>query len=224
MPQSPREAPKKTARKFVRRAGWLALLASWCACAPALATTKGLSQIVTPELQPPGSLSLSVQAQARQIGNPYELQAEMGLTRWLEVAAFQGLSPGEQILGAEVGLIQGDPWLLSAGVVNWSTRDQSAQPFVEGGYYTEHDKFIAGPIVVHNRTQALLGWAHDFNDVWRFQLDYQSGRDNYFTMGFTCSATPNFQFNPALYFSNAGGHRALGYFVMSYTFSLWQNK
>src|SRR5947207_13458 len=34
------------------------------------ATTKGLSQIVTPELQAPGDLSLSFQAQDEQIGKP----------------------------------------------------------------------------------------------------------------------------------------------------------
>ena len=50
----------------------------------ARATTKGLSQIVTPELQGPGDLSLSFQAQSERIANPYELQAEMGLTNWAE--------------------------------------------------------------------------------------------------------------------------------------------
>ncbi|PYJ72831.1 MAG: hypothetical protein DME72_07280, partial [Verrucomicrobia bacterium] len=36
------------------------------------ATTKGLSQIVTPDLQGPGDLSLSFQAQSEKIANPYE--------------------------------------------------------------------------------------------------------------------------------------------------------
>jgi hypothetical protein len=35
---------------------------------------------------------------------------------------------------------------------------------------------MAGPIRVHDQTQLLLGWAHDFNETWRFQLDYQSER------------------------------------------------
>ena len=42
------------------------------------ATTKGLSQIVTPDLQPEGDLSLSLQIEDKRIANPYELQAEMG--------------------------------------------------------------------------------------------------------------------------------------------------
>jgi len=52
------------------------------------ATTKGLSQIVTPDLQPEGNLSLSLQIQDKRIANPYELQAEVGLTKWAEVAVF----------------------------------------------------------------------------------------------------------------------------------------
>jgi len=59
-------------RFFLTIAVLLALLSS------VQATTKGLSQIVTPELQGAGDLSLSFQAQSERIANPYELQAEMG--------------------------------------------------------------------------------------------------------------------------------------------------
>ena len=52
------------------------------------ATTKGLSQIVTPDLQPEGDLSLSFQWQSKQIANPYEFQGQLGLTKWFEVAVF----------------------------------------------------------------------------------------------------------------------------------------
>lgn len=187
----------------------------------AVATTKGLSQIVTPDLQPEGELSVSVQAQARRIANPYELQAELGLTRWLEVAVFQGLSPEEQIFGTEIALLQRGPYLLTTGFINWSTRGSSPQPLVEGGYYTEHDKFMAGIIRVSQHDEALLGWAHDFNETWRFQLDYQSGSENYFTAGFTCNVTRSFQFNPALYVANDSSHKLVGYIVFTYTTSLW---
>ena len=50
------------------------------------ATTKGLSQIVTPELQAADDLSLSFQWQSLHIGNPYELQAELGLCDFAEAA------------------------------------------------------------------------------------------------------------------------------------------
>jgi hypothetical protein len=193
-----------------------------CALSEAHATTKGLSQIVTPDLQPEGQLSLSFQAQAREIANPYQLQAEIGITSWLEAAVFQGLSPGEQIFGMQVGLVQAEPWLLTTGFINWSTRGPGPQPFLEAGYYTTHDKWMAGPIRVRDHTQMLLGWAHDFNDTWRFQLDYQSGGENYFTVGFTCNVTSRLQFNPAVYVSNSASRSAVGYIVLTYTLPVWK--
>ena len=57
------------------------------------ATTKGLSQIVTPDLEPQGDFSLSFQIQDKRIANPYQLQAELGLTDWGEVAVFRGFQP-----------------------------------------------------------------------------------------------------------------------------------
>ena len=52
------------------------------------ATTKGSSQIVTPDLQPRGGPSLSFQLQSLRIANPYELQAELGLTKFAEMWVF----------------------------------------------------------------------------------------------------------------------------------------
>jgi hypothetical protein len=208
----------KVVSRLVCSAGIAALLVG----EPAAATTKGLSQIVTPDLQPEGELSLSFQAQARSIANPYQLQAELGLTKWAEAAVFQGLSPNEQILSSQIALVQHGPYLLTTGFINWSTRGGSPQPLLEGGYYTEHDKFMAGAIRVRDHNEALLGWAHDFNPTWRFQLDYQSGSENFFTVGFTCNVTDAFQFNPAVYFANDRTHSAVGYIVFSYTFKVWK--
>src|SRR6266403_2851576 len=100
------------------------------------ATTKGLSQIVTPDLQPEGNLSLSLQIQDKRIANPYELQAEIGLTKWAEAAVFHGFDPDEWIIGTEFGLVQKEPYLLSIGFVNWSPHlDVDPQPFIEAGYH-----------------------------------------------------------------------------------------
>lgn len=186
------------------------------------ATTKGLSQIVTPDIQSEGQLSLSAQWESVQIANPYQFQLELGLTKRLEVAAFQGFDPMETIFGAEFGLIQKEPYLLSVGLINWSTRGGAPQPFLEGGYYLEHAKFIAGAILVENRTQALLGFAYDFNKRWRAQVDFQSGAQNFFTVGFTCNVTDNFQFNPAIYFSNSNPKDISGYVVFTYTLPVWK--
>ena len=95
------------------------LLMSLANIPSAMATTKGLSQIVTPELQPEGNLSLSLQIQDKRIANPYELQAEMGLTKWAEVAVFRGFQPDDWIFATEIGLLTKEPYLLSVGFLNW---------------------------------------------------------------------------------------------------------
>lgn len=191
----------------------------------ARATTKGLSQIVTPDLQAEGDVSISAQVQSERIGNPYEAQLEIGLLKWAEVAVFKGFKPNELIFAAELGLLQKEPWLLSIGAINWSPHSHvDPQPFIEGGYYTEHNKFIAGAIRAGSRNEAILGWAYDFNKTWRAQLDFQSGSGNSVTAGFTCNLTRNFQFNPAIYVTNDSPHHVLGYVVFTYTFHVWNPK
>jgi len=62
------------------------------------ASTQGLNQIPTPDMPPEGDLSLSFQAQGQKLGNPYQVQAEMGLTEWFEIAVFKGFNPNELAL------------------------------------------------------------------------------------------------------------------------------
>jgi hypothetical protein len=204
----------------------VAMIVTIVAGAPlALATTKGLSQIVTPDLQPEGELSLSFQLQDQKIGNPYQLQAEMGLTRWLEAAVFKGFDPNELIFGTEIGLLTKEPYLLSVGFVNWSPHSHvDPQPFIEAGYWGEHHKFTVGAAHVDYRNEAILGYAYDFNPTWRVQVDWQSGSGNASTIGFTCNVTRDFQFNPAIYVTNDSPHEVLGYIVFTYTFRLWGDK
>lgn len=192
-------------------------------CVPrGAATTKGLSQIVTPDLQPEGDLSLSLQIQDARIGNPYELQAELGLTKWLEVATFKGFQPNELIFATEIALLQKEPYLLSTGFVNWSPHSHvDPQPYLEAGYYGEHHKFILGVTHVDFRNEVIAGYAYDFNKTWRAQIDFQSGSGNSSTIGFTCTVTRDFQFNPAIYVTNDRPHEVLGYVVFTYTFHLW---
>src|SRR5437899_4841653 len=186
------------------------------------ATTKGLSQIVTPDLQGEGDLSLSLQIQDKRIANPYELQAELGLTKWGEVAVFRGFQPDEWILGTEIGLLTKEPYLLSVGFINWSPHlGVDPQPYIEAGYYTEHHKVIVGAIHAGYKNEAILGYAYDFNKTWRVQVDFQSGSENSSTIGVTCNITLDFQINPALYINNGPGQDALGYVVFTYTFHLW---
>src|SRR3954471_24695532 len=129
------------------------------------ATTKGLSQIVTPELEPEGDLSLSFQIQDKRIANPYQLQTELGLTNWAEVAVFRGFQPDEWIFGTEIGLLRKEPYLLSIGFVNWSPHlDEDPQPFIEAGYWGEHHKVCIGAIHAGYKNEAILGYAYDFNE------------------------------------------------------------
>ncbi|PYL92847.1 MAG: hypothetical protein DMF14_02325 [Verrucomicrobia bacterium] len=177
---------------------------------------------MTPELQGPGDLSLSFQAQSERIANPYELQVEMGLTSWAEFAVFRGFKPDEWIFGTEFGLLTKEPYLLSVGFVNWSPHlDVDPQPYIEAGYYTEHHNFIVGAIHAGYKNEAILGYAYDFNQTWRVQVDFQSGKENSSTIGFTCNITRDFQMNPALYVNNGSGHDLFGYVVFTYTFHLW---
>jgi hypothetical protein len=207
----------------MRHWGFIFIAAAFCTLTPHVeATTKGLSQIVTPELQPEGDLSLSLQIQDKRIANPYELQAELGITKWAEVAVFQGFDPNEEIFATEIGILRKEPYLLSIGFTNWSPRSHvDPQPYVEAGYYTEHHKFIVGAIHAGYKNEAILGYAYDFNKQWRAQVDFQSGAENSSTVGFTWNITPDFQVNPAIYFTNYHPERIMGYVVFTYTFHLW---
>jgi hypothetical protein len=186
------------------------------------ATTKGLSQIVTPELQPEGDVSVSLQIQDKRIANPYELQVEAGITDWAEIAIFQGFDPNDEIFATEIGILRKEPYLLSIGFINWSPRTGvDPQPYIEAGYYTEHYKLIAGAVRAGSKNEAILGYCYDFNKQWRAQIDFQSGAENSTTLGFTWNITPDFQVNPAIYFVNYHPERVMGYVVFTYTFHLW---
>jgi len=190
--------------------------------APAVwATTKGLNQIVTPDLQPEGVLSISAQAQDARIANPAELQFELGLTKWAEVAAFQGFRPREEIFGTEVGLWQQGPQLLTAGAVNWSTRGGGAAPVLEYGYYASRDHFIAGAIRSGGRVEGILGYSRQLADKLMFSADCQSGPGNAVTLGLTYNFTADLQMNPAVYIANTRPHHALGYVVLTWSVPVW---
>src|SRR2546428_3346066 len=156
----------------------------------AMATTKGLSQIVTPDLQPEGDLSLSLQIQDKRIANPYELQAELGLTKWAEVAVFRGFQPDDWIFATEIGLLTKEPFLLSVGFVNWSPHlNVDPQPYIEAGYCTEHNKVFVGGIHAGYKNEAILGYAYDFNERWRGPVRWPMRSPKSFTIRLTSKFT-----------------------------------
>ena len=191
-------------------------------CVPSMATTKGLNQIVTPDIQPMGQISISLQAQNPVIGNSIETQIEAGFTQRFEMALFLGLSPGDQILNAEYGLSVKQPWLLSVGLNNWSRRGAYAQPYIEAGYYKGRIHSMIGYIHANNREEAIVGLGYQTMDNLMLQADFQSGEENFSTVGFTYNLTPNLSFNPAVYISNDSSHDLYGYAVLTWSFTAFK--
>jgi hypothetical protein len=187
----------------------------------ARATTKGLNQIVTPDIQQVGVLSISGQVQDSRIANSQELQLELGLTPRTELSFFQGFRPREEVLGGELGLVQSGPNLLTAGAINWSSRGGGAQPVLEYGYYGKDDHFIVGAIYAGRRDEGILGYSHQLTEKLQLSLDYQSGPGNSVTAGFTYDLTPTLQVNPAVYLTNSRPHRLLGYIVLTWNLTVW---
>jgi hypothetical protein len=186
------------------------------------ATTKGLNQIVTPDIQPTGVLSISAQAQHSGIGNSQEVQLELGLTPQAEISYFHGFDPREEIFGSEFNVWQRGPHLVSVGAVNWSSRGGGAQPFAEYGFYSGPDHVIVGAAYASRRAQAIVGYSRQLTDSWQISADYQSGDSNSATLGFTVNLRPDLQMNPAIYFTNASPHHVLGYVVLSWNLPIWK--
>ncbi len=182
-------------------------------------TTKGLNQIVTPDVQPEGLLSLSVQQVHPQIDNPTQFQVEYGLTKRFELSYSHGFSPSQDRLGAEYALIQKNPYLLSVGFLNFQ-RHSAAQPFIESGYYKGKEQFSAGVVRVSGHIEPIFGYLHTFNNFVQFSADYQQGQDNFSTVGLTFNLTKSLVFNPAIYLTNSTPRHTYGYAVLTYNFDL----
>lgn len=199
-----------------------ALAACLCAAAtaPAGATTKGLNQIVTPDIQPRGVLTISPQVQNSAIGNSLQLQFELGITRRTEIAIFRGFRPGATVLNLEWGLVQGKQFLLSTGILSMQDR-LKPEPFLEGGYYSGDLAFIAGIQRQSPNYAGVFGAAYQVRPRLLAAVDYMTGPDNYLTAGVTYRLSSRLTFNPAVYLSNRAPHRTLGYGVLSWDVHAW---
>lgn len=215
----------ETGDKRIASAAAIAIVLIAIAVPSSSHATTGWVQVVTPDLQPEGTLSLSFQLEDQKLGNPYLLQAEMGLTKWAEVAVFRGFDPDDWIFNTEVGLRMQAPWLLSIGFVNWSPHQNvDPEPFIVAGYYSGHHMIIAGAAHAGYRHEALLAYAYNFNESWQVQVDWQSGSGNSSTLGFTWNITPKLQITPAVFVTNDSPHEVLGFLTLTYTFDLWKPK
>jgi hypothetical protein len=217
--------------RYLRTATAAALITGALASG-AFATTKGLNQIVTPDVQPTGQFSISYQQQDPQIGNQNQVQLELGVCKEFEIAYFHGFSPPFEVLNAEVGLVDKRPWLLSTGFLGWTSNGTAAQPFLEGGYYEGKIELVAGAVDADiqnvdgtglmRQDQAVLGAAYQATPRLLVQTDYQAGSGNSSTIGFTYAVTPAVTVNPAIYVTNSSPHNVLGYAVVTWNLTAWK--
>jgi len=164
-------------------------------------------------------------SKARNLAILIKYKRKWGLTKWFEIAIFKGFEPNELIFGTEIGLRTKEPYLLAIGFSNWSPHSHvDPQPYVEAGYCGEHHKFTAGVAHADFRNEAILGYAYDFDDTWRVQVDFQSGSGNSSTIGFVWSINDDCQVNPAIYVTNDRPHEVLGYISLTYTLHLWSGR
>jgi hypothetical protein len=210
-------------RRWAKGIPLVAVLGGLLAALPAArATIVGLNQIVTPEIQPAGILGLSAQVQNSAIGNSQQIQFELGITPRFEVAWFQGLKPGEGFLHSEFNLVQQGPHLLTAGLINWSTRGGGPQPVLEYGFYAASDHFVVGTIYADRKAELLLGYRHQLSENVQVSVDFQSGSANSTTIGVVYNFTPALSINPAVYWTNSHPHHLLGYAVLTWNIPVWK--
>lgn len=201
------------------------IIAAIAVAQSARGTTKGLNQVVTPDIQPKGVLTIGFQEQDTHIGNCTELQWELGLTKRFEVAVFQGFSPPSIVLNSEFGVVQKPPFLLSVGFLGWQNQavgGSGPEPFLEAGYYKGKNEWMAGALHAGKQYQLILGWGYQARPDLLIQFDYLGGSGNFATAGFTYSITPNLQINPAVYLSNGTLHNCYGYTVLTWSVQLWK--
>lgn len=221
--------PLRLIRRHIQTISCSALIACLAVVSvdSAEATTKGLNQIVTPDIQPDGVLSVSLQQTDPNITDRYQAQFEYGFTNRFEAALFQGFAPDDEVLNVEYGIIQHSDFLLSTGFSNWSTKGVAPQPYLEAGYIKGQSYAMIGitdqpvsnsPITetTERQLQSILGYAYRLGPKLLAQVDYQAGQYNFSTAGLTYSLTPNLTFNPALYLSNSSPIKGYEYAVLTY--------
>ena len=110
----------------------------------------------------------------------------MGLTNWAEFAVFRGFKPDDWIFGTEFGLLHEGALpafrrireLVAAQLM--SIRSPTSKPATTPSTTNSS----SAPFTLITATEAILGYAYDFNKTWRAQVDFQSGSGNSSTIGF----------------------------------------
>jgi hypothetical protein len=173
---------------------------------------------MTPDLQPVGLLSLNYQQEHPALGSPCLMQAEIGVTRYLDVNFTHDFTLRDWSVGVMTGL-QSGPHLFAAGVANWGWGPGAGrpQPFFEYGYSSGPHHAEVGEIWVKGRGETLLGYAYDATPDLQLLADWQSGADNYSTLGVSYAFTPSLSLSPALWHENAAPHRTFPIAILTWS-------
>jgi hypothetical protein len=190
------------------------------ACTSARATIVGLNQIVTPDIQPEGLLSVNFQVEHPALGDSRQILLDLGINKSLEFTYFGGITTGHNAVGAQVALVQKKYFVLSAGTLGLETIAKP-QPFLEGGYYFKNGFVVAGIQEQNSDFYGVYGISHRLTPKIQISSDYISGPTHYATLGVVLELTPHLYFNPAIFISNAAPHRAYGYGVLSWDIKVW---
>ena len=197
----------------------LALCLTLCAAGVAGANFQGLNQVLTPDLQPVGNLSLAFQEQHQAIGSPSGTLLELGVNRYLDLAVTQAFTPSQWSLGVETGFRRGQH-LFAAGLANWTWGpggSASPQPFVEYGYYGKWHEGVLGALWADGTPETILGYAYNVSPRLQLIADWQSGAENFSTVGDQCNFTPNLYLSTSLWHENAAPHRTFPFSFLCWT-------
>lgn len=199
-----------------------AILLIWLAgySAPALANINGFNQIASPDVQPDGLLSISLQAVNPDMYNSRQLQAELGIADRLGVAVFRGFEPGNLEVNAELALVNRGPYLLSVGMLGVENR-YKPQLFIEGGYYIGNWYLVAGLQRQEKNTLGVAGVAYNVTPSFQLVTDYVAGEYNFSTLGFTYYLTPTISFASAAFVTNTSPRTTYGLLWLSLDVKAW---
>jgi len=187
---------------------------------PVFGKVNGLNQIATPDIQPPGLLTATLLGQNVELGNPVQTQFDLGITKSLEVAFYQGYSPGATAGNVEVNLIDRKSFLISAGLLGLQTNTK-IQPFVEAGYLTGKSFLVGGVQFQNNSVFPVFGVIYQAAPKLQITSDYVGGGCNFSSIGLSYSLTPTLSFSPALFVSNCVPHKLYCFGTISWNIKAW---
>jgi hypothetical protein len=94
------------------------------------------------------------------------------------------------------------------------------QPFAVAGRYFNRLEVVAGTQRQSGAWLPTLGASYQVSPTLQVASDYEGGRSNFLTLGFTQSVGSNKTLNPALFLSNSRPRRLLKYSVLTWNIKL----